>query len=284
MSAGTGDRRVAAVQMNSSDAVAVNLAKAAELLDRAAERGVMLAVLPENFACMPAREADRMKVAEDDGDGPIQDFLRSRARELGLWIVGGTIPIRRPNDPRPAAACLVFDDHGQRRARYDKIHLFDVSIPGASESYRESDSICPGETLVVLDSPIGRLGLAVCYDLRFPELFRSMLEHRVEVVALPAAFTARTGQAHWETLLRARAIENLCWVVASAQGGVHAGGRETWGHSMIVDPWGAIADSLDDGAGLAEAVIDPEMQREIRRGFPALEHRRDRRTTWSIET
>jgi nitrilase len=261
--------------MASSADVAANLAGAAALLRRAVERGVLLAVLPENFACMPAREADRTRIAEDDGDGPIQDFLQSRARELGLWLVGGTIPIRCPEDPRPAASCLVYDDHGRRRARYDKIHLFDVSIPGTSESYRESESICPGEQPVVLDSPIGRLGLSVCYDLRFPELFRRMLDRGAEVVALPAAFTARTGQAHWETLLRARAIENLCWMIASAQGGEHPGGRRTWGHSMIVDPWGAVVDERDEGPGLAEGVIDPDRQRDIRRRFPALDHRRD---------
>jgi predicted amidohydrolase len=267
--------RAVAIQMASREDVAANLATAAELLNRAAEQGAVLAVLPENFACMPAREADRTKIAEDDGDGPIQDFLQSRARQLGLWLVGGTIPIRCPEDPRPAAACIVFDDHGRRRARYDKIHLFDVSIPGANESYRESESICPGEQPVVLDSPVGRLGLAVCYDLRFPELFRAMLDYGVEVVALPAAFTHRTGQAHWETLLRARAIENLCWMIASAQGGEHPGGRRTWGHSMLVDPWGAVVDEHDEGPGLAEAIIDPERQRDIRRRFPALEHRRD---------
>lgn len=274
-SAGAPGPRVAAVQMTSGDDVAANLARAGELLNRAAEHGALLAVLPENFACMPAREADRAKIAEDDGDGPIQDFLESRARELGLWIVGGTIPIRCQEDPRPSAACLVFDDRGRRRARYDKIHLFDVSIPGSDESYRESDSICPGDRTMVLNSPLGRLGLSVCYDLRFPELFRSMLDRGVEVVALPAAFTHRTGQAHWETLLRARAIENLCWIIASAQGGQHPGGRRTWGHSMVVDPWGDVVDERDQGPGLAEAIIDPDRQRDVRRRFPALDHRRD---------
>ncbi len=274
-SAGTPGLRVAAVQMTSGEDVAANLARAGELLSRAAENGALLAVLPENFACMPAREADRTKIAEDDGDGPIQNFLESRARELGLWLVGGTIPIRCQEDPRPSAACLVFDDHGRRRARYDKIHLFDVSIPGSGESYRESDSIRPGDKTVVLNSPVGRLGLSVCYDLRFPELFRSMLDRGVEVVALPAAFTARTGQAHWETLLRARAIENLCWIIASAQDGQHPGGRRTWGHSMVVDPWGDVVDERDEGPGLAEAIIDPDRQRDVRRRFPALDHRRD---------
>jgi len=274
---------MAALQMASGPEVDRNLAEARELVARAADAGAALAVLPENFACMPVREEDRISIAENDGDGPIQDFLAETASHLGIWVVGGTIPIRYRHDERPAASCLVYDDAGRRRGRYDKIHLFDVDVPEATESYRESRSICPGRRLVVIDSPVGRLGLAVCYDLRFPELFRDMLDHGMEVVAIPAAFTARTGRAHWETLVRARAIENLCWVVASAQGGKHASGRETWGDSMIVDPWGSIMDRLQTGSGLVVADRDPEQQKFIRARFPALEHRRDERTTWSIE-
>ncbi len=275
--------RMAALQMASGPEVGPNLVEAGELLARAADAGAALAVLPENFACMPVREEHRVGIAENDGDGPIQDFLAGTARDLGMWVVGGTIPIRSPNDERPSASCLVYDDAGRRRARYDKIHLFDVDVPEARESYRESRSICPGERLVVIDSPVGRLGLAVCYDLRFPELFRQMLDQGMEAVAIPAAFTARTGRAHWETLVRARAIENLCWVLASAQGGRHANGRETWGDSMIVDPWGSITDRLRTGSGLVIADWHPEQQRDIRARFPALDHRRDARTTRSIE-
>ncbi len=268
-------RRVAAIQMGSGPNVAANLSVASGLLAAAADDGAVLAVLPENFACMPNNDGDRLKVAEDEGAGPIQEFLAGSADDLGIWIVGGTIPIRCAGDPRPAAACLVFDPQGQPRARYDKIHLFDVSLPGREESYRESETIRPGERVAVCDSPVGRLGLAVCYDLRFPGLFRRMLDKGVEVIALPAAFTAHTGHAHWETLLRARATENLCWVIAAAQEGRHPNGRETWGDSMIVEPWGKVISRRRTGAGLAAAEIDLAGQARLRRQFPVLDHRRD---------
>lgn len=268
-----GPVRVAAVQMVSVAGVRANLDGASALLEEAAEAGVAMAVLPENFACMPADESDRRKIVEADGDGPIQDFLSRRARELGMWIVGGTIPIRVDGDDRPAAACLVFDDTGRRVARYDKMYLFDVSLPGGSESYRESDNIRPGNTPVVIDSPVGRLGLAVCYDLRFPELFRRLLDRGAQAITLPSAFTASTGRAHWEALIRARAVENLVWMIAPDQGGRHEGGRETFGDSMIVDPWGTILDRRATGPGVVTGDIDLERQQDIRRGFPALDHR-----------
>jgi predicted amidohydrolase len=273
-----GAKRVAAIQMGSGPDVGENLSRAAELLAASAAAGAELVVLPENFACMPDRDTDRLRIAEDDGAGPIQDFLCRSSRELGLWIVGGTLPIRCAADTRPAAACLVFDAEGQRRARYDKIHMFDVALPDREESYRESDTIQPGESIVVLDSPVGRLGLAVCYDLRFPELFRRMLDRGMEVVSLPAAFTAHTGRAHWQTLLQARAIENLCWVVAAAQGGRHPNGRETWGDSMIVEPWGTVMDRRRSGAGIVVADIDLERQARVRRQFPVLNHRKEYRS------
>jgi len=266
--------RVAAIQMGSGPDVQTNLSVASRLLASAAAAGARLAVLPENFACMPDRDADRLEIAEDDGAGPIQECLARNARELEIWIVGGTIALRCEDKGRSAAACLVFDDRGQRRARYDKIHLFDVSLPDRDESYRESDTIRSGEGFVVLDSPVGRLGLAVCYDLRFPELFRRMLDEGMDVIALPAAFTEHTGRAHWETLLRARAIENLCWVVAAAQQGRHSNGRETWGDSMVVDPWGTVVDRRRSGAGVVVADIDPTGQARIREQFPALGHRK----------
>jgi len=273
-----GDRRprVAAIQMRSGPVVEENLTRACSLLRAAAEAGAVLAVLPENFACMPDRDADRLAVAEDEGEGPIQDFLSRTARDLGLWIVGGTIPVRCAGDSRPAAGCLVFDAGGARRARYDKIHLFDVALPDREESYRESDTIRPGTGVVVMDSPVGRLGLAVCYDLRFPELFRRMLDDGMEVFALPAAFTAHTGSVHWEPLLRARAIENLCWAVAAAQQGRHQSGRETWGDSMVVDPWGTVVERLGKGAGVVLAEIDRDRQARVRQQFPALSHRQRR--------
>jgi len=275
---GAGGGRVAAIQMGSGPDVEPNMSRASELLADAAAAGAAVAVLPENFACMPDRDADRLRIAEEDGDGPIQEFLARSSRDLGIWIVGGTIPVRLAGDSRPAAACLVFDAQGRRRARYDKIHLFDVALPDREESYRESDTIKPGDGVVVVDSPVGRLGLAVCYDLRFPELFRRMLDEGMEVVALPAAFTAHTGRAHWETLLRARAIENLCWVVAAAQWGRHPNGRETWGDSMVIEPWGKVVDRRRSGSGVVVADIDLARQARVRRQFPAVSHRKPYRS------
>jgi nitrilase len=266
--------RVAAVQMVSGADVASNLQEAAALLSEAADAGATLAVLPENFACMPSDESYRRRIAEEDGEGPIQAFLCAQAERLKMWIVGGTIPIRVPDDDRPAAACLVCDATGRRVARYDKIYLFDVSLPGGQESYRESDNIWPGDTPVVIDSPIGRLGLAVCYDLRFPGLFRMLVDRGAQAIALPSAFTASTGRAHWEPLVRARAIENLVWVVASDQGGRHDGGRETFGDSMIVDPWGKILDRRATGPGVVTGDVDLKWQDDVRRRFPTLEHRK----------
>jgi nitrilase len=266
--------RVAAVQMISGAETASNLHEAAALLSEAADAGAVLAVLPENFACMPSDESYRRRIAEEDGDGPIQAFLSAQAERLNMWVVGGTIPLRVPADERPAAACLVFDTAGNRVARYDKIYLFDVSLPGGQESYRESDNIRPGDTPVVIDSPIGRLGLAVCYDLRFPDLFRMLVDRGAQAIALPSAFTASTGRAHWEPLVRARAIENLVWVVASDQGGRHDGGRETFGDSMIVDPWGKILDRRATGPGIVTGDVDLRWQDDVRRRFPTLEHRK----------
>lgn len=264
--------RVGAVQMVSGPDVQANLMTASALLDEAAAAGARLVVLPENFACMPIREEDRLEIAEPEGEGPIQAFLARRARELEVWIVGGTLPLK-DGAALPYSASLVYDAGGKFRARYDKIYLFDVSLPSGSERYAESAFAAPGRTPVVMDSPAGRLGLAVCYDIRFPELFRGMLEQGLQAIALPAAFTAATGRAHWETLLRARAIENLSWVIAAAQGGRHANGRETWGASMVVDPWGRVVDRLDTGPGVVIADIDLHRQAEIRRAFPALDHR-----------
>ena len=267
--------RVAAIQMVSSADVGRNLATATELLRRAREEGAVLATLPENFAFMGVREADKLAIAEDDGSGPIQATLADLARELQLWIVAGTLPLRMPGDTsRTAAACLVFDAEGRRVARYDKIHLFDVAIPGKDEHYQESASVMPGTTPVCVDTPAGRLGMAVCYDLRFPELFRRLLGLGAEWFCLPSAFTAPTGRAHWETLIRARAIENLCHVVAPAQSGFHENGRETHGDSMIVDCWGRVLARLPRGSGVVVGEIDLVRQREVRQNFPCVDHRR----------
>ncbi len=268
------NQRVAAVQMASGPNIDTNLTEAERLIARAVEQGAGLVVLPENFSLIGTDEQDKVRLRERDGDGRAQEFLSRQAERHGIWIVGGTIPIAADDPARVSAACLVFDAGGRRVARYDKIHLFDVTLEQSGEQYRESHTIAPGGRIVVIDSPVGRLGLAVCYDLRFPELFRSMLDAGVEVIAVPSAFTALTGKAHWEVLVRARAIENQSYMIASAQGGYHLNGRETWGDSMIVDPWGVVVDRLPRGAGIVCADIDRAWLDRIRRSFPALSHRR----------
>jgi len=265
---------VAAVQMVSSTDRDRNLADATRLLSQARDGGARVAALPENFAFMGAAESDKFAIAEDDGEGPIQAFLSTTARELGIWIIGGTVPLRLPGQSRLAAAALVFDADGRRVARYDKIHLFDVAVPGRDERYQESSTVQPGTQPVCLDTPAGRLGLAVCYDIRFPELFRRLLSMGAEWFCLPSAFTAPTGRAHWETLLRARAIENLCHMVAPAQSGFHENGRETYGDSMIVDCWGRVIGRLPRGTGVVLGDIDLVRQREVRQNFPCVDHRR----------
>ena len=264
---------IAAIQMTSGPDVFANLKDARALLEDAADRGARLAALPENFAFMGLSDADKRRVAEDDGRGPIQDFLAESARRLGLWLVGGTVPLRGSADGRVAAASLVYDATGQRRARYDKIHLFDIQVPGRAESYRESANVAPGSTPVVVETPVGQLGLSVCYDVRFPELFRRLSAAGAELLAVPSAFTEPTGRAHWETLLRARAIENLCCVIAPAQSGYHPNGRETYGDSMIVDHWGRVLDRLPRGRGCVIGEVDLAQQRRDRDSFPSLTHR-----------
>jgi deaminated glutathione amidase len=266
--------KIAAIQMASGPNVRANLESAKRLIEQAVESGAKLVVLPENFAIMGLSESDKVAVSEADGEGPIQDFLARQASNHGIWLVGGTVPIKSSDPARVYAACLLYNDRGERVARYDKIHLFDVHLMDSNESYNESETTLNGNDVVVVDTPFGRLGLAVCYDLRFPELFRNMLDQGVEIVCLPSAFTALTGNAHWESLIRARAIENLSYVVAAAQGGYHINGRETHGHSMIVDPWGNILNQLKSGSGVVIADLDQEWLSRIRRSFPAIEHRR----------
>ncbi|WP_462330516.1 carbon-nitrogen hydrolase family protein [Thiohalocapsa halophila] len=266
--------RVAAVQMATGPNVNANLLEAERLIRDAAEAGAGLVVLPENFAFMGRRDKDTLSILEEDGEGPLQRFLAETAERFGVWLVGGTIPLRSQTPERLRTAALVYNDQGVRVARYDKIHLFDVSLPEADERYEESATIEAGSDPVVVDSPFGRLGILVCYDLRFPELVRHMVDSGVELLAVPAAFTALTGKAHWEALIRARAIENLAYVIASAQGGYHLSGRETHGHSMIVDPWGAVLAQVPRGTGCICSAIDRGFQDSVRRTFPALEHRR----------
>ncbi|MDD4914824.1 MAG: carbon-nitrogen hydrolase family protein [Methylococcales bacterium] len=264
----------AAIQMASGPQVSANLLEAEKLIAEAATAGARLVALPENFALMGMNEFDKLKACEQEGRGPIQDFLAQTAKKYNVWIVGGTMPLAANAEGKVRAACLVYDAQGQRVARYDKIHLFDVSLPDNSEEYRESDSVEPGDAACVLDTPFGRLGIAVCYDLRFPEFFRAMNKQQLDIIVIPSAFTAKTGAAHWEVLLRARAIENLCYVIAPNQGGFHKNGRQTYGHSMIVDPWGVVLDCYKTGAGFVCGNIDKTRLEKTRVSFPVLQHRR----------
>jgi len=268
------DPRVAAVQMTTGPNVSANLQEAERLVRKAADAGAALVVLPENFAFMGRRIQDVLPLRERDGDGRLQSFLSGAAARYGVWIVGGTIPLAAEDPGRVRAASLVFNGRGERVARYDKIHLFDVDVPNTDEQHMESSIVEPGADIIVLNSPCGRLGVAVCYDLRFPEMFRHMLDSGMELLAVPAAFTAITGKAHWETLVRARAIENLAFVIGAAQGGYHINGRETHGDSMIVDPWGSILTQIPQGTGCICHPLERDFQVSVRRSFPAIEHRR----------
>jgi predicted amidohydrolase len=287
-----GTIRVAAIQMASGPNVSANLFEAERLIENAAEANAKLVVLPEYFGIMGMKDTDKVAVREKEGKGPMQDFLSRMAKKYKLWIVGGTVPLECTTTPSKVRnACLVYDDRGKQVARYDKIHLFGLDL--AAEHYREENTIEPGDTVVVINSPFGRIGLSVCYDLRFPELYRNMPD--VDIIVVPSAFTATTGKAHFETLVRARAIENLAYVIASAQGGYHLSGRETHGDSMIVDPWGVVLDRLPRGSGVVLANINPKYQASLRKSLPALKHRvigieptqvvtLERRTTQARET
>ena len=254
--------------------VADNLAAAAELLREAKDGGAEIACLPENFCFIGLKDADKLQVAEPDGVGVVQNFLSTTARELKMWILGGTIVLRGDSASRVANTSLLIDADGKRVARYDKIHLFDVTIPGRNEQYLESRHVTPGADAVVADTPVGRLGMSVCYDMRFPELYRELVGRGAEWLAMPAAFTVPTGRAHWETLLRARAIENQSYVVAPAQWGTHSSGRETYGDTIIIDYWGQVLSRLAKGTGVITADIDLGKLNESRQRFPALANRR----------
>ncbi len=267
-------QKVAAVQMASGMNVSANLLEAERLISEAANGGARLVVLPENFAFMGKTDREQSTLRENHGEGPLQDFLGQTAARYGIWLIGGTIPMYADDASKVRAACLVFNDKGSRVARYDKMHLFDVHLVETDERYVESETVEPGRELVVVKTPFGRLGIAVCYDLRFPEMFRKMLDKGVQIVAVPSAFTAISGKAHWETLVRARAIENLVYVVAASQGGYHVSGRETHGHSMIVDPWGAVLAEAPRGPGCVSANIDKDYLITLRTNFPTIHHRR----------
>ncbi len=261
--------RVAAIQTVSGPDVAANLARASELIAEAASQGARLVTLPEYFGIMGMKDTDKVAARERDGDGPIQRFLADTARRHGIWLLGGSVPLESPIEGKVFNSSLLYDERGERVARYDKIHLFGLDL--GTEKFSEARTIVPGSEVKTVDSPFGRIGLSICYDLRFPELYRAM--GTVDILFVPSAFTATTGRAHWEPLLRARAIENLAWVIAPAQGGTHPNGRETHGHSLIIDPWGAIVAERAREPGVVIAEIDPTFQARMRASLPALEHR-----------
>lgn len=265
--------RVAAIQMCSTPWVDENLRVAAARIAAAAQQGAQLVALPEYFCAMGLHETDKLALREEDGQGPIQDFLAGQAAQHGIWLIGGSVPLAAPEPDRVFNSLPVYDPQGRRVARYDKIHLF--SFHRGGEAYDEARSIAPGRTPVAFDCVTEgtslRIGCAVCYDLRFPELFRAL--GTVDMIVIPSAFTATTGRAHWELLLRARAVENLCYVLAPAQGGRHENGRTTYGHSMLVDPWGEVLAVRKDGPDVVVGEIDPARIQDVRDSLPALHHR-----------
>ena len=262
--------------MVSQSDVLANLAQARRLLEEAAQGGAQLAVLPENFAAMGRRDTAAIGRAEALGEGPILPWLKQTARDLKLWVVAGTLPL--PPEGQPEAkvnACsLLINAEGEQAARYDKLHLFDVDVSDNRGRYRESDDYARGKRVVVVDTPVGKLGLSVCYDLRFPELYSELRTAGAELITAPSAFTAVTGAAHWEILIRARAIETQCYILAAAQGGVHPGPRETWGHAAIIDPWGRVLAEQAQGEGVLLARRDALEQADIRARMPVVSHRR----------
>jgi nitrilase len=261
--------RVGLIQMVSSPAVAENLESAATLIAQAAAQGAKLVALPEYFCILGLRDTDKVAAKEKDGAGPIQEFLAATARRHRIWLVGGSVPLECSDPGKVRNSCLVYDAQGRRVARYDKIHLFGLEL--GTERFDEGRTIEAGSDPCAIDSPFGRIAISLCYDVRFPELYRALAP--MDIILVPSAFTATTGRAHWETLLRARAIENLAWVLAPAQGGTHANGRQTHGHSMVVDPWGKPVAERATGAGVVVADIDPAFQAKMRRSLPALTHR-----------
>ncbi|UCJ16886.1 carbon-nitrogen hydrolase family protein [Pseudomonas sp. MM211] len=266
----------AVIQMVSQDDIAANLLQARRLLEEAAAGGARLAVLPENFSALGRRDAADLGRLEASGQGPVLPWLKRTARDLNLWIVAGTLPLPPASQPngKPRACSLLLDDQGETVARYDKLHLFDVDVSDSRGSYRESDDYAHGEQVVVADTPVGRLGLTVCYDLRFPELYGALREAGAELISAPSAFTRVTGAAHWDVLIRARAIETQCYLLAAAQGGVHPGGRETYGHTAIIDPWGRKLAEQADGEAWLLAERDAREQAAIRERMPVVRHKR----------
>jgi predicted amidohydrolase len=260
---------VATIQMVSTPDVDENIATARRLVAQAAATGAQLVLLPEYWPIMGMSDSDKVGKAEPLGRGPIQDFMAQAAREHGIWLLGGTLPLASDDPDKVINTTLVYDPQGKHVGRYDKIHLF--GFTKGTESYNESRTIVPGAQVGTVDTPLGKVGMSVCYDLRFPELFRAM--GPLALIVVPAAFTYTTGRAHWEILLRARAIENQCYVLAAAQGGEHVNGRRTWGHSMLIDPWGEIKSQLAEGEGIVHGDVGPGFIANVRESLPALKHR-----------
>jgi predicted amidohydrolase len=261
--------RVAALQMVSTPDRERNLAEAGRLIAQAARDGAQLVLLPEYFCVMGFKDTDKLALRETPGHGPIQQFLADAAREHRVWVIGGTLPLASAQPDRVLNTTLVFDPTGQQVARYDKIHLF--NFEKGEESFDEARTICPGSEVRTFEAPFGRVGLSICYDLRFPELYRKMGD--CALIVVPSAFTYTTGKAHWEMLLKARAVENQCYVLAAAQGGKHENGRRTWGHSMLIDPWGEIIAVLEEGAGVVAGSLARARIAEVRQSLPAYRHR-----------
>lgn len=261
--------KIAGIQMASGPHVSANLSETERLVEIAVNQGARLVVLPEYFAIMGLKETDKVNVKEEEGKGPIQNFLSKIAKKHKIWLIGGSVPMVSNFPNKVRNSCLVYDDKGKQVARYDKIHLFGLDL--GNEHYHEEKTIEAGDAVKVVETPFGKIGLSICYDLRFPELYRAMGE--VNIIVIPSAFTDTTGKAHWESLIRARAIENLSYVIAPAQGGYHLSGRETHGNSMIVDPWGVVLDRLPRGSGVVIATMNPQYQASLRNSLPALKHR-----------
>jgi len=266
--------KLAAIQMASGSNIQANLDEISRLIQQAASQGAKLIVLPENFSQMPMNDNERVSNAEEAGNGLVQTFLSAQAEKNNAWIVGGTIPIKSDEPSKAYSSSLLYNSSGEQVARYDKIHMFDVLIEENNETYNESATTVAGEEVVVVDTPLGKLGLSVCYDLRFPELYRIMVDQGMEICAIPSAFTAFTGQSHWESLIRARAIENQCYVIAAAQGGYHVNNRQTYGHSMVVNPWGNILGSVGTGPGVVITEMDRGVLETTRNKFQVLKHRK----------
>ncbi len=263
--------RVAAIQTNSSDDIDNNLAVVEDYIMQAREQGSELVVLPECFAFMQSSRKQLLQNAEVDGQGKIQDFLSATADTQNVWIIGGSLPLKSVVPGKITNSLLVFDNNGDRVARYDKVFLFDVSFSNG-ERYCESDYTHSGSTFEVIESPVGKIGLSICYDLRFPEMYRRLTHMGAQILVVPSAFSATTGQGHWLTLLRARAIENACFVIAPAQTGIHSNGRKTWGHTVIIDPWGKVQAEIESDCGFVGADIDLNKLVSIREQLPALQH------------